>query len=147
MSVGYEVLEPLNVLYVRFEGTHTTRLADQLLPFYRQDKRIRPGLISLLDCSRVKDAKLDVNARLEQMEILAGVLKDPLRDWHIAYYCPSKLSRSLTDMQRMLWSKWDGVRFETIETKMALASYLGQPMSVVEEMLRSDVIQVKPLAH
>jgi len=145
MGVGYKVFESLNVLYVRFDGTHTTRLADQLLPLYRQDEHVRPGLISLLDCAGVTDAKLDVNARLQQMEVLADMLKDPLRDWHVAYFCPTKLSRSLTDMQRMLWSRWQGVRFETLESKMGLAGYLGQPLSVIEDMLACDVTPAPPL--
>tara|TARA_Y100001956_G_scaffold63822_1_gene64214 strand:+ start:59 stop:502 length:444 start_codon:yes stop_codon:yes gene_type:complete len=140
MSVGYKVFETLGVLYVRFEGTHTTRIIDQLLPLYRKDDAVRPGLISLLDCARVTDAKLDVDARLKQMEALCELLSDPQRDWHVAYYCPTKLSRSLTDMQRMLWSRWQGVRFETIESKMGLAGYLGQPLSVIEDMLNCEVI-------
>lgn len=140
MGVGYRVFEALGVLYVRYEGLHNIRTTDQLYRLYGEDPDVRKGLICLQDCSKITKAQLDVEARRRQVARFRARLKDPERDWQVVYYCPTRLSRSLTEMQRMLWQGRDGVQFQMADSPVRLADILRQPLSTVEQMLVSDVI-------
>lgn len=140
MSVGYRVISEMGVLYVRYVGVHNIRMTEQLYQLYNDDPEVTPGLVCLQDCSKITKAQLDVEARRQQMARYRARLKHPDRDWQVLYYCPTKLSRSLTEMQRMLWHGRDGVQFQMADSPVMLADILRQPLARIEKLLRCDVL-------
>ena len=135
MSVSYTILPDLGLHYVRYWGHHQTLQTDTLIEDYRRDRLVRPGLRSILDFSRILSAELDISKRRKQMELLYGMFKDPAVDWCITYYCPTDVSRSLTDMQQKMWEARSDVDFLLATRIEPIATKLGLPVKAISDLV------------
>ena len=135
MSVSYTILPDHGIHYVRYEGHHLTAHTDRLLEDYRRDRLVTAGLRSVLDFSRILSAELDVAKRRRQMETLYGMFKDPAQDWCITYYCPSEVSRGLTEMQQKMWEARPDVDFLLTSRLEDIALKLDVPLAVVRKLV------------
>jgi hypothetical protein len=138
MSASYQVYKDHNLLYVRYAGHHATRQTNDLLPYYRLDPDVRPGLRCVIDCTRLINAKVDIEERRKQMAALRALLKHPADDWQLTYYCPNSVSQSLTSLQQKMWREFDGVDFKMATTFEELASILRHPDDFLRAMLGPD---------
>ena len=139
MGAGYRVYGEEGVLYERYEGVHNNRTTERLYHEYLSDPTVTRGLICLQDWSKISSAQLDAVARRKQIDRLRALLKKPTEDWLVINYCPTKLSRSLTEMQRILWQGRDGVQFEMAGSPVELASLLGLPLSAIGKVLHCNL--------
>ena len=139
MGAGYRVYGEAGVLYERYEGVHNNRTTERLYHEYLSDPTVTRGLICLQDWSKISSAQLDAVARRKQIDRLRALLKKPAEDWLVINYCPTKLSRSLTEMQRILWQGREGVKFEMAGSPVELASLLGLPLSAIGKVLHCNL--------
>jgi len=138
MSVSYTILPDLGIHYVRYGGHHQTHHTDLLIEDYRRDRMVRAGLRSVLDFSRILSAELDVSKRRKQMDALYGLFKDPAVDWCITYYCPTEVSRGLTEMQQKMWEARPDVDFLLATKIESIATKLDVPVKAIRDLVNYE---------
>lgn len=136
MPASYQVYQDQQLLYVRYEGHHHTRQTDDLLPYYQLDPMVMTGMRCMIDCENLTSAKIDIDLRRQQMDRLCALLKDSAKDWPIVYYCPNKVSQSLTAMTAKMWAEYEGVTFQMAKTREELAEILNEPLDFVDMILQ-----------
>ncbi|MCG7492244.1 hypothetical protein [Thalassobius sp. Cn5-15] len=135
MAASYHVYNDQNLLYVRYDGHHSTRQLNDLVPYYSLDPYVHSGLRIVVDCARLNSAKVDLKERRKQMVVLYDLLKYPGEALNVTYFCPNAVGQDLSKVQEALWDEFEDVQLMVAKTVDDLAEVLREPTDFLYAML------------
>ena len=106
MSLSYQILPELNLVYVRYWGVCTIAETMEVFGQYAADPQFRPAQKHLIDLAQVVEYERTFPAMSQLQARKADTLMLSKRPTIMVYYAPNRLSQT---MARNILKSWDGL--------------------------------------
>ena len=135
MNVTFQILEDLNLVYVRHSGTPSIPDAMQSFAAYRADPRALPGQKHLVDLTGLTGLALDPTEVMRFMAQMAEQFCNDGPQTMLACLAPSAPARKLADMGRRSWEGLGHLVYRIFEDEAEALAFLGLPGDCLAQRL------------
>lgn len=125
MSVTFQVIPRLGLVYVRYEGRMDIAAAGAAVAEYQRHPHYAPGQKQLVDLAAVTEWERDFPRLLALQAAKADVFHDPAAPVLVVAHAPSATARKLADYVSRSWDGIDAVAYRVAASEADALDLLG----------------------